>query len=651
MCVWLGEGDDEGRSAEAMDFIPHVVDMATLETAVDDKSKAAQWKALTELMRDPWFSRRWVVQEILLARRATLHCGDRIAHWTDFADAISLCVTNRERLRSLFDFAQWRYGPKTLGEIQASSASVLLRTTNSLFQRAEDGSLDRPTKSLEYLVTSLTTFDTSNPRDIIYSLVHIASDTSTSFTGSSRGRKDIKGLDINYDKPIINVYSDFTRFCIESSLSLDIICRPWAVADTDGSSTTASDSDTDDSGSNGGVESDNSHGNDDDNDDDVHEHEDGHEHSDDKDDDDNDNEVHEHEDDREHGDDKDDENEHDVEEDDGETAAFKQRERKKERQKKKLPSWIPMLEDSEFGKPGEEYWGRKNGECFVGRAGQRRYQASGNTKPDFKFLAFPFPGPSDGTANDSDSGSARDMNMLRVRGFELAVIRKISPVSRGGLILRESLRMAGWPGRTYDDDKDYSSTRSRGDKGDDEKAMMRDQVWRTLIADRDADGEVPPTWYQRVCMRCLDMADMFYNGDLNIGQLLHQDSEMLRIYLTRVRNTTWNRRFFRASMKRKSSGKDEGADSAQGTKTVVGLCPRGTEIGDVVCILYGCSVPVVLRCREKGKKTEKSAHGKDNPLPYELIGECYVHGKMDEQAMKDLARKETKSEEMWFGLI
>ena len=44
---------------------------------------------------------------------------------------------------------------------------------------------------------------------------------------------------------------------------------------------------------------------------------------------------------------------------------------------------------------------------------------------------------------------------------------------------------------------------------------------------------------------------------------------------------------------------------------------------DVICILYGCSVPVVLR--------EITVKGETF---WQLVGECYVHGKMDGEAME-----------------
>ncbi|KAJ8124129.1 hypothetical protein ONZ43_g75 [Nemania bipapillata] len=226
VCVWLGESDDEGRSDDAMDFIPAIMDFAVLDRYAQDTRQAHRWYSLAELMRDRWFSRRWVVQEISLAREATVHCGEKIVQWADFADAVSLLVSNQDKIQELFEYSRWRDGPNTLGNVQSFGAHILLEATNQLFLRTPQGQITRPIKKLEALVTSLKTFDTSDQKDLIYSLVSIASDTPQ---GQYSGKQATVDLEVNYNKQPDVVYKDFTKFCIISSKSLDILCRPWAM--------------------------------------------------------------------------------------------------------------------------------------------------------------------------------------------------------------------------------------------------------------------------------------------------------------------------------------------------------------------------------------------------------------------------------------
>ncbi|GCB18024.1 heterokaryon incompatibility protein 6, OR allele [Aspergillus awamori] len=57
------------------------------------------------------------------------------------------------------------------------------------------------------------------------------------------------------------------------------------------------------------------------------------------------------------------------------------------------------------------------------------------------------------------------------------------------------------------------------------------------------------------------------------------------------------------------------------SKGYIGLVPPGTQEGDLICVLYGCSVPVILR--KQG----------DN---YIFVGESYVHGIMDGEAIEQM---------------
>jgi hypothetical protein len=52
------------------------------------------------------------------------------------------------------------------------------------------------------------------------------------------------------------------------------------------------------------------------------------------------------------------------------------------------------------------------------------------------------------------------------------------------------------------------------------------------------------------------------------------------------------------------------------------LVPDGVAAGDEICILFGGYTPFVIRRLEGGN--------------YEFIGECYVHGLMDGEAMEEL---------------
>lgn len=69
----------------------------------------------------------------------------------------------------------------------------------------------------------------------------------------------------------------------------------------------------------------------------------------------------------------------------------------------------------------------------------------------------------------------------------------------------------------------------------------------------------------------------------------------------------------------------------------VGVAPRRAEKGDLVCVLFGCSVPVVLRPYsaqgDGGGDDGSAAAGEPSGGMYEFIGECFVDGFMDGEAL------------------
>jgi hypothetical protein len=75
VCIWLGE--QAADSQLALDFIQNqFAKLGTFDEIVREEGYKPHWKALAALMSRPWFSRRWVVQEVSLARFATVHCED-----------------------------------------------------------------------------------------------------------------------------------------------------------------------------------------------------------------------------------------------------------------------------------------------------------------------------------------------------------------------------------------------------------------------------------------------------------------------------------------------------------------------------------------------------------------------------------------------
>lgn len=180
VCVWLGEEDK--TSPLAFQHIDLVLDLQNFENTVSEEYAEA-WAALAHLMKRDWFSRRWVVQEIAFALKATVHCGNRQIDWTQLADAVALFGSRADEIASLFR-AYKKYNHRTdyLGDVEALGANRLVTTISMLFRRADNGNRIEKLLTLESLVSRLSAFKASVPHDIIYAVLSLASDTITSAT-------------------------------------------------------------------------------------------------------------------------------------------------------------------------------------------------------------------------------------------------------------------------------------------------------------------------------------------------------------------------------------------------------------------------------------------------------------------------------------
>jgi hypothetical protein len=70
-------------------------------------------------------------------------------------------------------------------------------------------------------------------------------------------------------------------------------------------------------------------------------------------------------------------------------------------------------------------------------------------------------------------------------------------------------------------------------------------------------------------------------------------------------------------------------------KSYIGAAIQEAQQGDLICVLFGCSVPVLLR---KGIGEE-----------YRFVGECYLHGFMDAEAIAMQVRGDFQVQDFILG--
>lgn len=238
--IWLGESESDTR--EITRIVKETLPLQRLENAVSNpEASPKRWYLLSQLMRRDWFKRRWVIQELALAKEAYLHVGDEVLLWDHFAEAGALFRQEAGRIEAMI--AQFpENSSQRIGNVRYSGAFSIIEMTNNLFRWSGTAGTGHPLDdaerliSLEELVSRLVMFHATDPRDTVFAMLSLAKDITSTFQASlpatsgkvrkrSDGPEDL--LVAEYTSNVLEVLKDFVSFCTLSG-SLDIICRDWA---------------------------------------------------------------------------------------------------------------------------------------------------------------------------------------------------------------------------------------------------------------------------------------------------------------------------------------------------------------------------------------------------------------------------------------
>jgi hypothetical protein len=265
-----------------------------------------------------------------------------------------------------------------------------------------------------------------------------------------------------------------------------------------------------------------------------------------------------------------------------------------------FPSWIASRERLAYGDPSWRLKYRLHGDPLVGSSLNPNYNAHGE-----KSASIEWP-----TEHQPDT--------IRVRGIILAEVSRISSRMASAIVTAESLDVLGA----------------------DNVSALPDLICRTLCADRDEKGKPAPEHYKKAMVNISKISSSQSDSriSLDVEELLeHKNlSKRTKDFLAVVRNVVWNRRTFRSGRLN-----DTGRHYA-------GLIPPNAHFGDQICILYGCSVPVVLRKHTVSGKRKRSVSG--NSHHWKLVGDAYVHGVMNGEAIEQASREELESREVVFEI-
>jgi hypothetical protein len=545
--IWLGDGSTATACPKrCFGFLRKILDLQNLDSILDDLQRGGSDVMETaghvvQLMCNKWFSRRWVIQELALARKAEVVYGKKTMLWSDFADAIAIFIKSQERIgavlsKMIAEDASSIADLRSVDSMKNLGANALVDFINNLFRRSENGDIQQRMMTLESLVSNLLAFEASNPRDTIYAVLSLAEDTHnfSTETNANAEHMSLESLDERllpaYQHCLLDVYTDFIEYCIDKSHSLDILLRHWAPSENREMHKTLPETNS--------------------------------------------------------------------------APPFKLV------NMEELPTWIPLIQKSSYGTPAQRPQGRSNGDSFVGtaiRSSQRNYSATLNLPPEKRFERISY-------TPDIHKRPKKYTGSLFVRGLRIGKVEKTTQRAAQGMLFKESFELAGFEHERWQQCQEWAAGTPRIPEG----------FWRTIVADRGPDGANPPSWYPRACFECLN--NMRLNGDLNPHEVigLEKASSMAKLFLERVKDVVWERSIVRIQLKNK--------------KDTYGLSPKETKEGDIVCVLFGCSVPVVLR---------KVKQDRGKPKHFKMIGECFVYGMMDGEAVagKQLAPPYDDAEE------
>lgn len=240
-----------------------------------------------------------------------------------------------------------------------------------------------------------------------------------------------------------------------------------------------------------------------------------------------------------------------------------------------LPSWVPRAKNAPFEiyrHPGIQInkTGRANADPLVGwpQDGHRNYGAAQTETVKLDCLRF---------KKRPDMGHYS----LYLAGFKVDEVKEVRDASQGGSIPNSWLELSGWKS-PYNGDPPA-------------------EFWRTIVADRGFDNRNPPYYHARACRESVKKGGR-ESGSVNTTALINNEqNSIIAEFCRRVHAVIWGRSLFKTM-----GGK-------------LGLA-KDVKEGDLVCILHGCTVPVILSQRSKEPGELEREEIEDQ---YEAFKSCY----------------------------
>jgi hypothetical protein len=199
--IWLGEGT--AMSGLAMDFLqgkgaPKLFELAPNDALAIETENTDFWLAFgQDIMRRPYWSRVWIIQEIVFALEATVICGSKSVPWENVERAVAIALKNQLDIVSI-----------SLPKRRLSRADVPI-SIEALRMTIRSG---KPMPPLWWVLSVFNGCEATQPADMVYALLGLADDPAS------------QALIVDYAKPVTEIYKEVSAAIITCTGVLDFLC-------------------------------------------------------------------------------------------------------------------------------------------------------------------------------------------------------------------------------------------------------------------------------------------------------------------------------------------------------------------------------------------------------------------------------------------
>ncbi|KAK2814133.1 hypothetical protein FQN50_000537 [Emmonsiellopsis sp. PD_5] len=219
--IWIGE--EKQHTGAAFQIIPKLAENWVAQGSQDDKPPIIQpqhrsaktsanqlldptdtilWNSIMDVFTRPYFTRTWIIQEIIVSCEATVLCGSYQVDWTPFHRAANHIVQDEFR-------ASRAPQPATL---------FLIALIRRIERRFEKGDL-----RLRTLLRHFRSSKASDPRDKVFALLGLMCRNGASANSKPRAAM----IKADYTKAIEDVYREAAAYIITDEQSLKVLTNEY----------------------------------------------------------------------------------------------------------------------------------------------------------------------------------------------------------------------------------------------------------------------------------------------------------------------------------------------------------------------------------------------------------------------------------------